>query len=70
MTKSGTAAYVLAGLDVRVPPDTTSDGNEWKIFGMNSQILASQWVTFNIAVEENFRIEFFLWRDEDCQCGG
>ncbi len=27
---------------------------------MNSQILVSQWVTFNIAVEENFRIEQFL----------
>ena len=52
MIKLGTAAYVLMGLDVHVPPDASGNGNKWKNFGINSQILASQWVTFNIAVEK------------------
>jgi len=60
MIKSGMATYVLAGIEVRVPPDASKDGKVWKNYGMNSQLLADQWTAFNIAVEEDFRIECFL----------
>lgn len=60
MIKSGMAAYVLAGIEVRVPPEASGDGNEWKNYGINSQILADQWTTFNVAVEDDFRVECFL----------
>lgn len=57
--KNATPEYVLAGMEVRVPSDSSQDGKEWKNFGMNSQPLASQWTTFDIAVENGFRVEMF-----------
>lgn len=60
MLKSGMPAYVLAGLEVRVPSKVSKDGRQWKNFGMNSQPLASQWTSFNIAVETGFRVETYI----------
>ena len=62
LIKSATPAYVLAGLEVRVPSDASNDGSAWKNFGLNCQPLASQWTSFNIAVEKGFRIETFYGR--------
>ncbi|GFH47163.1 hypothetical protein CTEN210_03638 [Chaetoceros tenuissimus] len=56
---SGIPSYVLAGIEVRVPSHIAKDGREWKNFGMNSQPLASQWTTFDIAIENGFRVELF-----------
>lgn len=59
LVSSGIPSYVLAGIEVRVPSHIAKDGREWKNFGMNSQPLASQWTTFDIAIENGFRVELF-----------
>mmetsp|Transcript_10397 Transcript_10397/g.15736 ORF Transcript_10397/g.15736 Transcript_10397/m.15736 type:complete len:334 (-) Transcript_10397:15-1016(-) len=60
LLKSAMPTYVLAGLEVRVPSKVSKDGRHWKNFGMNSQPLASQWTSFNIAVETGFRVETYI----------
>ena len=62
---SATPSYLLAGLEVRVPPSSSKDGKEWKNFGMNSQPMASQWTSFGIAVENGFRVETFIGHVQD-----
>ena len=62
LIKSGFPAYVMAGLEVRVPSDKSMDGREWRNFGMNCQPLASQWTAFNLAHENGFRVEAFYGR--------
>lgn len=57
---SASPSYVLAGLEVRVPPSSSKDGKEWKNFGMKSQPIASQWTAFGLAVESGFRVETFV----------
>jgi hypothetical protein len=63
--KSAVPAYVLAGLEVRVPSDASMDGREWKNFGVNCQPLASQWSGFEIAAEKGFRVETFYGSKTD-----
>ncbi len=68
LLKDTVPSYVLAGLEVRVPSDSSMDGKAWQNFGMNSQPLASQWSGFEIAAERGFRVEAFYGRkaeDED-----
>jgi hypothetical protein len=55
--KNSIPSYVLAGVEVRVPANISKDGEEWRNFGMNSQPLASQWSDFDIAAEQDFRVE-------------
>jgi hypothetical protein len=62
--KSASPAYILAGLEARVPPSCSKDGKEWRNFGMNSQLLATQWTTFGFAVENGFRVESFLGKGD------
>ncbi len=57
---SASPSYLLAGLQVRVPPSSSKDGQEWKNFGMKSQPIASQWTSFGLAVENGFRVETFI----------
>eukprot|EP00979_Chaetoceros_neogracilis_P006986 scaffold1434_cov133-Chaetoceros_neogracile.AAC.8 len=59
LVKDAVPTYVLAGVEMRVPSESSMDGREWKNFGMNSQPLASQWTTFGIAVENGFRVELY-----------
>mmetsp|Transcript_3546 Transcript_3546/g.4694 ORF Transcript_3546/g.4694 Transcript_3546/m.4694 type:complete len:334 (-) Transcript_3546:49-1050(-) len=58
--KSAIPTYILAGVETRVPAEYSEDSKEWKNFGMNSQPVAGQWTTFNLAAENNFRIETFI----------
>lgn len=68
--KSASPAYLLAGVEVRVPPSASKDGREWKNFGMNSQPLATQWTAFNIAVENGFRVETFVGKGKKVEDNG
>lgn len=58
----GSPAYVAGGMHVRVPPEVSANGAEWRNYGLSSQPLARQWTTFGFAVEPNFRVETFLGR--------
>lgn len=66
--RNGMLSYVSAGLDVRVP-HTTSDGDgeeevtSWRNYGMNSQPIARQWTTLDIAMEKMFHVEGFVLLD-------
>lgn len=60
--KSAVPSLVMAGIEVRVPPDVSMDGKEWRNFGKNSQPLASTWTSFQMAVENGFRVEAFYGR--------
>lgn len=63
LMKAGTPNYALAGLNVRVPGRASADGTEWRNYGLNSQPLAAQWMTFGVAVEGSFRVECFVGED-------
>lgn len=63
--QSGHPAYASGGVDVRVPPESSADGTEWRNYGLNSQPLARQWTTFGFIVEPSFRVEAFVGRKVD-----
>lgn len=65
--KSGYPAYASGGMDVRVPPEASADGQEWRNYGMNSQPMARQWTTFGFAVELGFRVEIFLGEGDNLE---
>ena len=60
LMQGGQPKYAMAGLTVRVPEKASSDGNDWRNYGLNSQPLAGQWTTFAFAVEGGFRVECFV----------
>jgi hypothetical protein len=60
--KSGIPSLVMAGIQIRVPPEASMDGKEWRNFGRNSQPLASLWTSFQMAVERGFRVETYYGR--------
>mmetsp|Transcript_12192 Transcript_12192/g.22854 ORF Transcript_12192/g.22854 Transcript_12192/m.22854 type:complete len:359 (+) Transcript_12192:36-1112(+) len=60
--KNGIPSLVMAGIQIRVPPESSMDGKEWRNFGRNSQPLASLWTSFQMAVEKGFRVETFYGR--------
>jgi len=64
--RNGMLSYVSAGLDVRVP-QTQSDGSiaTWRNYGLNSQPIARQWTTLDIAMENIFHMEGFLLMSND-----
>jgi hypothetical protein len=70
--RSGVPTYVLAGLNVRVPPEASSDHTEWWNYGLHSQPLARQWMAFSWSGESSFRLECFVGhrlldeKDSDC----
>ena len=68
--RNGMLSYVSAGLDVRVP-QTQSDGSiaTWRNYGLNSQPIARQWTTLDIALEKIFHMEGFLLMNNN-QGGG
>jgi len=62
-------SYVSAGLDVRVPYYENDSNNEdekegevisWRNYGLNSQPIARQWTTLDIAMEKMFHVEGFI----------
>lgn len=63
-------SYVSAGLDVRVPYHESSEekkGDEekgdvisWRNYGLNSQPIARQWTSLDIAMEKMFHVEGFI----------
>ena len=59
-------SYVSAGLDVRVPYKENDVGEEegnvisWRNYGLNSQPIARQWTTLDIAMEKMFHVEGFI----------
>ena len=63
--KAASPAYLLAGVEVRVPSSCSQDGQVWKNFGINSQPIASQWTSFGIAIEQGFRVETFVGIEEE-----
>lgn len=65
--KTASPAYLLAGVEVRVPSSCSQDGQVWKNFGMNSQPIASQWTNFGIAIEQGFRVETFVGIEEEVE---
>ena len=73
--RNGMLSYVSAGLDVRVPhhrskkdevgeecDDDDDDGmiSSWRNYGLNSQPIAKQWTTLDIAMEKMFHVEGFI----------
>ncbi|KAK1738255.1 hypothetical protein QTG54_010924 [Skeletonema marinoi] len=60
MFKQGVLSYASPGLDVRVPHN---DGS-WRNYGMNSQPIARQWTSLEIAMEQMFHIESFILHKE------
>jgi hypothetical protein len=62
---NGLPKYACGGLAVRVPPEASADGKEWRNFGLNSQPLASQWTTFASIAARGFRVEAFIGRKID-----
>ena len=68
--RNGMLSYVSAGLDVRVPHRSkVEDGEEcgddgmissWRNYGLNSQPIAKQWTTLDIAMEKMFHVEGFI----------
>lgn len=60
LMQGGQPKYAMAGLTVRVPKEASSDGSDWRNYGLNSQPLAGQWTTFAFAVEGGFRVECFV----------
>ncbi len=56
MLKQGVLSYASPGLDVRVP----HDGGSWRNYGMNSQPIARQWTSLEIAMEQMFHVESFI----------
>jgi len=69
LLKGSIPSYILAGAEARVPSQVSKDGREWKNFGMNSQPLASQWTSFQLAVEQDFRVELFVGQRENFVMG-
>lgn len=65
--RNGMLSYVSAGLDVRVPHGESDDGSvaTWRNYGMNSQPIARQWTTLDIAMENMFHIEGFVLHNEE-----
>ena len=62
-------SYVSAGLDVRVPYQENDENNggekegevlSWRNYGLNSQPIARQWTTLDIAMEKMFHVEGFI----------
>lgn len=69
--RSGVPTYVLAGLNVRVPPEASSNHVEWWNYGLHSQPLARQWMAFSWSGESSFRLECFVGHrllDEESDC--
>ena len=60
MFKQGVLSYASPGLDVRVPHNSGS----WRNYGMNSQPIARQWTSLEIAMEQMFHIESFILQKE------
>ena len=60
MFKQGVLSYASPGLDVRVPHN---DGS-WRNYGMNSQPIAKQWTSLEIAMEQLFHVESFIVQNE------
>jgi len=60
MFKQGVLSYLSPGLDVRVPH---KDGS-WRNHGMNSQPIARQWTSLDIAMEQMFHVESFILQEE------
>ena len=66
--RNGMLSYVSAGLDVRVPyiedenkVDEKGDViSSWRNYGLNSQPIARQWTTLDIAMEKMFHVEGFI----------
>jgi len=67
--RNGVLSYVSVGLDVRVPhrgavttTATAMDDNvsTWRNHGLNSQPIARQWTTLDIAMEKLFHVEGFV----------
>ena len=62
-------SYVSAGLDVRVPYQESGDVGEeessWRNYGLNSQPIARQWTTLDIAMEKMFHVEGFILQNTD-----
>ena len=56
MFRQGVLSYISPGLDVRVP----HNGGSWRNYGMNSQPIARQWTSLEIAMEQMFHIESFI----------
>ncbi|KAL7530227.1 hypothetical protein ACHAXR_007097 [Thalassiosira sp. AJA248-18] len=65
--RNAQVSYVSVGLDVRVPHITTQSNNNngddvvsWRNYGLNSQPIARQWTTLDIAMERMFHVEGFV----------
>lgn len=66
--RSGFLSYVSVGLDVRVPHSSDENGKDgaagvvssWRNYGLNSQPIARQWTTLDIAMEKLFHVEGFI----------
>lgn len=64
--RSGILSYVSVGLDVRVPHSNNGNDDDdvviesWRNYGMNSQPIARQWTTLDIAMEKVFHLEGFI----------
>jgi len=67
--RSGSLSYVSVGLDVRVPHENENNGDgdveSWRNYGMNSQPIARQWTTLEIAMEKLFHMEGFIIYNEN-----
>ena len=67
--RNGMLSYVSAGLDVRVPcKKIDEDGDaisSWRNYGLNSQPIARQWTTLDIAMEKIFHVEGFIMQKND-----
>lgn len=63
--RNGVLSYVSAGLDVRTVPQNDDDVDvSWRNYGMNSQPIARQWTTLDIAMEKLFHVEGFIVHDD------
>ena len=65
--KGGVLSYISAGLDVRVPQiNESGEMTAWRNYGLNSQPIARQWTSLDIAMEKLFHVEgFILHQKED-----
>lgn len=73
--RNAQVSYVSVGLDVRVPHIITTQSNNnngddvvsWRNYGLNSQPIARQWTTLDIAMERMFHVEGFVLHNNNVE---